>query len=52
MYLYLYKLHILMPVSTLVSIGGFNGWPHVQWPTRPLPKEAPEAPQELCTGGP
>jgi len=29
-----------------VHIGGFNGWPHVQWPTRPLPKEAPEAPTE------
>ena len=35
-----------------LSIGGFNGWPHVQWPTRPLPKEAPEAPREVCSGGP
>jgi len=33
------------------AIGGFNGWPHVQWPTRPLPKEAPEAPREVCSGG-
>ena len=36
----------------VVDIGGFNGWPHVQWPTRPLPKEAPEAPREVCSGGP
>jgi len=32
--------------------GGFNGWPHVQWPTRPLSKEAQEAPREVCSGGP
>ena len=39
-------------VQCHIGIGGFNGWPHVQWPTRPLPKEAPEAPREVCSGGP
>ena len=27
--------------------GGFNGRPVAQWPTRPLPQEASEAPMPL-----
>jgi len=44
-----YLVYVCLCVQCIIS-GGFNGWPHVQWPTRPLSKEAQEAPREVCSG--